>query len=65
MESLDRQVERLFRDTMRLPLLFSSHWEDFVLRHHLDARQADALLWNRNPPKRLVSSASGTPASPA
>ena len=52
MESLDRQVERLFRDTMRHPLLFWSHWEDFIRRHQLGPRQADALLWNRMPPER-------------
>jgi len=60
MESLDRQVERLFSDTMRHPLLFWSHWEHFVIRHHLDPKQADALLWNRTPPQRLVPAVAQT-----
>jgi len=54
MERLDQQVERLFSNTARHPLLFWSHWESFVSRHHLDPKQADALLWNRNPPPRLM-----------
>jgi len=64
MESLDRQVERLFSDTMRHPLLFWSHWEHFVIRHHLDARQADALLWNRHPPKRVSAVAGSSTTAP-
>lgn len=54
MESLDLQVERLFSDTMRHPLLFWALWEHFVSRHHLSPRQAEALLWNRLAPRRLV-----------
>lgn len=54
METLDRQVDRLFSNTARHPLLFWSHWECFVRRHQLDPKQADALLWNRYPPQRPI-----------
>ncbi|MFL6592370.1 MAG: hypothetical protein ACJ8GK_06650 [Luteimonas sp.] len=51
MESLEREVEQLFKDSTGHPLLLWSRWEDFVRRHQLGPRQADALLWNRMPPE--------------
>jgi hypothetical protein len=51
-ETIEREVDRLFSLSGRHPVLFWSHWDELVALHQLNKRQADALMSRRVPPPR-------------
>jgi hypothetical protein len=51
-ESIERELDRLFSLNGRHPVLFWSRWDELVARHHLNRKQADALMARRVPPPR-------------
>jgi hypothetical protein len=51
-ESIEREVDRLFSLNGRHPVLFWSRWDELVAKHQLNKKQADALMSRRVPPPR-------------
>jgi len=51
-ESIERELDRLFSLSGRHPMLFWLHWDELVAAHQLSQKQADALMSRRVPPPR-------------
>jgi hypothetical protein len=52
METIERELDRLFSLSGRHPMLFWSRWDELVALHQLNQKQADALMSRRVPPPR-------------